>query len=74
MHIKMANGEETISTFIGDIMTTFQLNFPTIIYGGEEPPGICYSDQSFHCLSSNEFEEDIASRYEEEMNFAGRYK
>ena len=51
-------------------MITFQLNSPTIIYGGEEAPGICYSDQGLRCLSSDEYEEG----YEEEMKFAGRFK
>ena len=56
MHFEMANGEDTISTFIRDVMTTFQLNSPTILYGGEEAPGICYSDQGLRCLSSEDQE------------------
>ena len=54
MNFEMANGEDTISTFIRDVMTTFQLNNPTILYGGEEAPGICYSDQGLRCLSSED--------------------
>ena len=68
----MANGDDTTTTFIRDVMTTFQLNFPTIIFGGEEAPAICYSDQRVHCLPSDEYAEDIPSQYEEEMNFAGK--
>ena len=58
--------------FIRDITSTFQLNFPTIIFGDEEAPAICYSDQWVRCLSSDEYAEDIAYRYEEEMKFAGK--
>ena len=72
MHFEVANGEDTISAFIRDVMITFQLNSPTIIYGGEEAPEICYSDQWVHCLSSDEYEEGIASQYEVEIKLAGR--
>ena len=71
MHLKMANGEETFSTFIEDIMATFQLNFPTIIYGDEEAPGICFSDHWTHCLSTDEYAKDILARYAEELEFTG---
>ena len=74
MHVEMANGEDTISTFIRDVMTTFHLNSPSILYGGEEAPVICYSDQGLRCLSSDDYEEGMASRYEEEIKFAGSYK
>ena len=68
----MAYGEETLNIFISDIISTFQLNLPALIFGGEEAPAICYSDQLVHCLSSDEYAEDIANRYEEEMKFAGK--
>ena len=71
MHFKMTNGEETISTFIRDIEATFQMKFPTIIYEGEETPGICFSDRWTHCLSSDEYAEGILARYEEELELAG---
>ena len=46
------NGEDTISSFIRDMMATFQLNSPTIMYGGDEAPEICYTDQWVLCLST----------------------
>ena len=72
MIFEMADGEETISTFIRDITSTFQLNFPTIVFGGEEAPAICYSDNWVHCLSSDEYAEGMPSRYEEELKLAGK--
>ena len=54
MVIKRANGEETISSFIRDIMTTFKLNSPTIIYDSDEAPDICFTDQWVLCLSSQD--------------------
>ena len=54
MVTKRANGEETISSFIRDIMTTFKLNSPTIIYDSDEAPDICFTDQWVLCLSSQD--------------------
>ena len=62
-HLKMANGEDTINAFIIDIMATFQLHFPTIIYEGEEALEICFSDQWTHCLSMDEYVEGILAQY-----------
>ena len=62
-HLKMANGEDTINAFIRDIMATFQLHFPTIIYEGEEALEICFSDQWTHCLSMDEYVEGILAQY-----------
>ena len=46
------NGEDTISSFIRDMMATFQLASPTIVYGKDEAPDICYTYQWVLCLSS----------------------
>ena len=47
------DGEDTISHFIRDVMTTFDLTSPTIIYdGGEQPPEICYTQEWVLCLAS----------------------
>ena len=54
MIIKRANGEETISSFLRDIMTTFKLNSPTILYASDEAPDICFTDQWVLCLSSQD--------------------
>ena len=47
------NGEETISSFMRDMMADFQLYSPTIVYEGDEAPEICYTDQWVLCLSSH---------------------
>ena len=45
------NGEETISNLIKDIMTTFRLTSPTIVYNGNEAaPEVCHTDQWVLCL------------------------
>ena len=45
------NGEETISNLIKDIMTTFRLTSPTIVYNGDESaPEVCHTDQWVLCL------------------------
>ena len=48
----MVNAEDTISSFIRDMMTTFHLSSPTIVYDGGEAPEICYTDQWVLCVSS----------------------
>ena len=52
MDCSRVNGEDTISSFIKDMMAAFQLTSPTIVYGGDEAPDICYTDQWVLCLSS----------------------
>ena len=61
------NGEETLSLFIDDILSTFKLKAPTIIYDGDEPPVICYTKWWVLCLPSEglEFENDPGSDKEE---------
>ena len=45
------SGEEDISSFIRDIMATFGLASPTIVYNSDETaPEICYTDQWVLCL------------------------
>ena len=45
------NGEETISNLIRDMMTTFRLTSPTIVYDGDEAaPEVCHTDQWVLCL------------------------
>ena len=48
----MVNAEDTISSFIRDMMNTFHLSSPTIVYDGDEVPDICYTDQWVLCISS----------------------
>ena len=48
----MVNAEDTISSFIRDMMTNFHLSSPTIVYDSDEVPEICYTDQWVLCISS----------------------
>ena len=52
------NGEDTISSFIRDMMATFQVASPTVVYDGDEAPDICYTDQWVLCLSSQVTQSD----------------
>ena len=45
-------GKEVISSFIEDVMATFRLKSPTIVYDSDEAPEICYTDQWVLCMSS----------------------
>ena len=64
----ITNAEDTISSFIRDMMATFQLSSPTIVYDGDEVPEICYTDQWMLCLPINEREQDILSISAEEVD------
>ena len=46
-------GEEAISSFIEDVMDTFRLKSPTIVYDSDEAPEICYRKTWVLCLSSS---------------------
>ena len=61
------NGEETMSLFIEDILSTFKLKALTIIYDGDEPPMICYTKWWVLCLPSEglEFPNDPDNDQEE---------
>ena len=49
------DGEERIDNFIRDVISTFKLHSPTIIFDGdEEAPEICYSNQWVLCLPSKQ--------------------
>ena len=47
------NGQEAMDIFINDLVGTFKLASPTIMYDGDEgAPEICYTSQWTLCLSS----------------------
>ena len=49
----VANGEEMMNIFIRDVLSTFRLTSPTIIYDGNDiAPEVCYSHQWVLCLPS----------------------
>ena len=47
---------EQFETFVGDIIDTWKLTLPTILYD-DEAPGICYADQRVLCLMIKENEQ-----------------
>ena len=44
----------TIDKFLGDILSTFKLMSPTIIYSNDEAPEICWSKEWLLCLRAAE--------------------
>ena len=49
-----------MNPFIFDLVSTFQLTSPTILYDNDaEIPEICYDSQWVLCLSSNEHERGL---------------
>ena len=56
-----ARGEDNTNLFLQDIITTFRLTSPTIVYNKhEEAPDICYSAEWVLCL------QDLTSWYRED--------
>ena len=54
------SGQHAMDSFINDLVTTFQLSSPTIIYENEdEIPEICYDSQWVLCLPSIQHEIDM---------------
>ena len=52
MALESVNGEEHIDSFLRDLIVTFQLKSPTIVFDTDQPPEICFTDQWVLCLSS----------------------
>ena len=61
------NGQEAMDAFINDLVATFQLRSPTILYDNDdEIPEICYNTSRWaHCLSSSDPEVLSANRESE---------
>ena len=54
------NGEETMDAFINDLVATFNLTSPTIIFDNEDDiPEICYASHWVLCLPSKQHERDL---------------
>ena len=50
--IGSVDGEILRDQFLRDLIATFRLKSPTIVYDTDMPPDICYTDQWVLCLSS----------------------
>ena len=63
------NADDIISSFVRDMMATFHLSLPTIVYDGDEAPEICYTDQWVLCVSSQiEKSDDKVVEYNTKSN------
>ena len=51
-------GKEVISSFMEDVMATFRLKSPTIVYDSDEAPELCYRKTWVLCLSSRDKERE----------------
>ena len=54
MSLHISVGDELMNGFIQDIISTFKLRSPTILFDNDEVPQICYKDQRVLCLMTNE--------------------
>ena len=52
--VASVNGDDNIDSFLRDLISTFQLTSPAIVYDTDEPPEICYTDEWVLCLSSKD--------------------
>ena len=52
--ITIVKSDGTIDDFVGDIISTFKLMSPTIIYSYDEAPEICWSKEWLLCLKAAE--------------------
>ena len=57
MALTVSGEEELMNRFSQDLISTFQLTSPTVIYDSDEAPEICYADQSVLCLLIKENEQ-----------------
>ena len=60
MTLIVSGEEDLMSSFIRDIISTFQLDLPTIVYDGDEAPEICYAGKRVLCLQITEEEQMIS--------------
>ena len=61
MSLHVSVGEELMNGFIQDIISTFKLRSPTIIFDNDEVPQICYADQRVLCLMIKEKEQILGA-------------
>ena len=60
-------GEETLTNFMRDVMATFRLKSPTIVYDSDEAPELCYKEKWVLCLSAPDKERDLKSLVDKEV-------
>ena len=63
MSLSVSGEEELMNSFIRDIISTFNLTLPTVIYDSNEAPEICYENtpkRRVLCLQITEEEQTIS--------------
>ena len=64
MAVTVSGQEDLINQFVHDIISTFNLTLPTVLYDSDEPPQICYEntpERRLLCLLATEQEQKIDS-------------
>ena len=59
MALSVSGEEELMNNFVQDIISTFNLTSPTILYDSDEAPEICYAGQRVLCLLITENEQKL---------------
>ena len=65
MALTVTGEEELKNKFIRDLISTFQLTSPTVLYDSDEAPEICYKDQRVLCLLITENEQKLTMDHSE---------
>ena len=59
MALTVSGEEELMYKVIQELISTFHLTSPTVLYDGDEAPEICYADQRVLCLLIKENEQEL---------------
>ena len=63
MTATVSGQEDLLNNFVQDVISTFNLTLPTILYDSDEPPQICYEntpERRVLCLLATEEEQKIS--------------
>ena len=62
MIVTISGQEDLLNNFVNDIISTFNLTLPTVLYDSDEPPQTCYEntpERRVLCLLATEEEQKI---------------
>ena len=63
MAVTVSGQEDLMNQFVHDIISTFNLTLPTVLYDSDEPPQICYEntpERRVLCLLATEEEQTLS--------------
>ena len=72
MTSRVTGQEDLLNNFVQDVVSTFNLTLPTVLYDSDEPPQICYEntpERRVLCLLVTEEEQKISI----DINDTGMY-